>query len=89
MHPVGFKQQNCTHAKKQPEYLTLPSHKDKDGIVTTCWRLSFIERMKILALGRIWWQTMTFNCPLQPQKPSAENPIKSKEQRNDDNKESQ
>ena len=75
MKPVKFNQQNCTYAKDQPEYLPLLAHKSSDGIVTTCWKLSPLERIKVLIFGKIWWQTMTFNKPLQPQRPNIDKPI--------------
>jgi hypothetical protein len=76
MKPVKFKQQNCIYAKDQPEYLSLSAHKSEDGMVTTCWKLSFAERIGILITGKIWWQIMTFNKPLQPQRPSIKSPLK-------------
>ena len=75
MKPVKFKQQNCVCAENQPEYIPLPAYKSKEGIVTTCWKLSFVERIKVLFRGNIWWQTMTFNKPLQPQRPNVQNPL--------------
>jgi len=81
MKPSKFKQQNCVCAQEQPEYLPLPAYKSEDGIVTTCWRLSFAERIRVLFTGKIWWQTMTFNKPLQPQKPSATNPLEQKNEK--------
>jgi hypothetical protein len=75
MIPIDFPQKNCVYAKNQPEYLELSAHKDKDGIVTSCWRVTFWERIRILFTGRLYFQTMTFNQPLQPQKPSIENPL--------------
>ena len=76
MKPLYFNEQNVVYAKNQPEYLPLPSHLDKDGIVTSCWGLSWKERIKALFTGVIYFQQMTFNKPLQPQKPSVENPLK-------------
>ena len=75
MQPVKFKEQNCIYAQNQPEYLPLPAHKSEDGIVTTCWKLSWIERLIVLINGRFWGQFMTFNKPLQPQRPSVRNPL--------------
>lgn len=69
MHPVKFKEHNMVFAENQPEYLPLPAHRDSDGIVTSCWKMSFIERIKILFTGRIYLLQMTFNNPLQPQLP--------------------
>ena len=75
MKPIGFKQQNCIYAEHQQEYLPLPAHKSEEGIVTTCWKLSLVERITLLITGRFWGQFMTFNKPLQPQKPSVKNPL--------------
>lgn len=75
MKPKTFAAANVTFAKDQPQYLSLPAHMDKDGIVTTCWGLSWRERVKVLLNGEIWFQVMTFKRPLPPQKASTENPI--------------
>ncbi len=75
MKPIKFKQQNCVIAKDQPEYISLPSYKDNDGIVTTCWKLSFLEKIKLLINGKIWLQVMTFKHPLQPIRLSIKNPL--------------
>ena len=56
------------YAKDQPEYLPLPAHRAKDGMVTSCWALSWRERLWVLLHGRIWLCVMTFNHPLQPQR---------------------
>lgn len=73
MKAVSFKEQNCVFAKHQPEYLQLPAHKshDKEGIVISCYRLSFMERAKVLLTGRVWWSQLTFLNPLQPQRASV------------------
>jgi hypothetical protein len=75
MKPIKFKQQNCTYAQHQPEYLPLPAHKNKENIVTTCWKSSFIEKIIFLMTGKIWVQIMSFNNPLQPQKINIKNPL--------------
>jgi len=74
MKPINFNEVNVVFAKNQPEYLPLPSHKTGDGIVTSCWGMTFLERLKVLWSGHIWVQNMTFNKPLQPQKISVEKP---------------
>ena len=66
MEPIEFKEQTAIYAKDQPEYLPLPVHKSNKGIVTSCWRFSLIERIKVLFGSRIYWQQHTFNQPLQP-----------------------
>lgn len=74
MRPINFNEVNVVIAKDQPQYLPLPAKKDVDGVVTSCWGMTFLERIKILFSGRIWVQNMTFNQPLQPQKISVEKP---------------
>lgn len=68
MKPINFKEANMKLAENQPEYLTLPVHKDSDGIVTSCWQANFWERLWLFFTGKIFVQQMTFNKPLQPQK---------------------
>jgi hypothetical protein len=75
MKPIEFKQSNLTFAKNQPEYLPLPAHRDNAGTVTTCWGLTFRERMRVLLTGKFFLQQMTFNQPLQPIRPTADNPL--------------
>lgn len=69
-----FKECNVTFAENQPEYLPLPAHKTKDGEVTSCWKLSFKERMRVLFGGRIFLTLLTFNHPLQPIMMSTKKP---------------
>lgn len=68
MKPKKFKEQNAIYAEDQPQYLPLPGHKVKEpeGRFIFCMGLSFIERLRILLLGRIWVSLMTFNKPLTP-----------------------
>ena len=70
MKPIKFKEQNCTYAETQPEYLPLPAYRqiDTDGIerVTACWKLSFGERIRILFTGKMWSSLYTFGKPLTP-----------------------
>lgn len=78
MKPMKFKGMNTVYAKNQSEYFPLPSHKTEDGEVTSCWRLTVWERIKLIFTGKIYWQVLTFNNPLQPQKPSIDNPLEEK-----------
>ncbi len=78
--PIHFKQSNSIYAKDQKEYIPLPTHKDSEGIVTSCYHFSFWERVKVLCFGRIYLQVMTFNCLLQPQKLTVGNPLIMKKQ---------
>ena len=73
--PIKFPEQNCTYAENQPEYLPLPVHKTKEGLVISCWYLTWRERIKLLFTGQIWWEVHTFNQPLQPQLPLIDKPF--------------
>ena len=69
MKPVKFKGHNAIFAENQPEYTALPSYRDasdKDCRVTTCWKLSFTDKVKVLLWGKVWLQQLTFHQPLQP-----------------------
>ncbi|OGU55427.1 MAG: hypothetical protein A2V66_16760 [Ignavibacteria bacterium RBG_13_36_8] len=78
MKPIKFKGSNIVFAENQPEYLSLPAHKAEGGTVTSCWGLTFRERIKILLKGKLYFSVLTFNQPLQPQLPSVNNPITKK-----------
>jgi len=69
MRLIEFKEQTAVYAKDQAEYLPLPAHQfdDEHGRIAFCWKLSTIERLKVLFTGVIWHQVLTFNKPLQPQ----------------------
>ena len=71
MDIVKFKECNVVLGEKQPEYLPLPAHRDKDGLVTSCWRLNWKERIIVLFIGKVYLQLMTFNTPIQPQRMSV------------------
>ena len=71
MKPIKFNGQNVTFSENQPKYIPLPAHRDSDGVVTTCWDFSLIERVKIFFGANLYWQQLTFNNPLQPVKPSV------------------
>ena len=73
MRAIDFEDRNVVIAENQKEYIALPAHKSNDGIVTTCWELSFWERISVIFTGRIYLQIMTFNNPLQPLNMSVNN----------------
>jgi hypothetical protein len=75
MIPVKFKEQNCTYAENQKEYLPLPAHRTEDGRVVSCWKMNWRERLHVLFTGKIWWSVLTFNHPLQPQVPDVRSPF--------------
>lgn len=68
MKPIKFNGYNTTYAKDQPQYQPLPVLKfdTPDGEVVACWKMSFLERLKVLFTGKIWVQLLTFNKPLTP-----------------------
>jgi hypothetical protein len=66
MKPIKFKEQNCTYAENQDEYGNLPAFKDENGVVISCWKLSFKERVRILFYGNMWLSLLSFNKPLTP-----------------------
>jgi hypothetical protein len=70
MEPIQFPQFNDTLAEDQPQYKPLPVYRMKgtDGIVISCWKMSWRERFRALWFGRIYVCSMTFNKPLQPLK---------------------
>ena len=74
MDQIEFKGSNTVFAKDQPEYRPLPAHV-ADGVVTTCWQLNWVERIKVLLFGKFWFQQLTFGQALQPQLPSVKCPI--------------
>jgi hypothetical protein len=81
MRPIDFPEKNCTFAKNQPEYLPLPAYKSPDGEVISCWGLTLKERVKVLFAGKLWLRILTFNNPLQPQRPSIDSPFSKQPER--------
>lgn len=73
MKPIEFSQQNVVFAKDQPEYLPLPAY-SRDGEVTSCWGMTWRERLRALLTGRVYLTLLTFGQPLQPQILSTEPP---------------
>ncbi len=65
---------SLTFAKNQPEYMPLPAVVSGYGRVTTRWRLTWRERLRLLLRGDLWLQVLTFNHPLQPIKLLTEEP---------------
>ena len=68
MKIIDFPESNTVYAKDQPQYLPLPSHRTTDGHVTSCWKPTFWESVKLLCGAKIWVTLMTHNKPLQPQR---------------------
>lgn len=75
MKPIEFDELNVLYGEGQPEYEPLPAHRDENGNVTTCWKLSPEELQTIQETGVIWLVLATFNDPLQPMYLSVEKPL--------------
>jgi hypothetical protein len=73
--PIEFKEQNCVYAKSQSEYMPLPVYRSEDGMVVSCWSLTWKERVKLFLKGKMWLYVLTFNNPLQPQRPEVDSPF--------------
>lgn len=74
---VEFPEQNIVLAKDQPQYRPMPAFRalhDPEGRLVCCWRLRWIDRLRVLCTGRVWHHVLTFNQPLQPQLLSATKP---------------
>lgn len=77
MKLIEFPEQTVVIAKDQPEYLPLPAHRfadDPQGRIAFCWKLTCIERLRVLFTGKVWHQVLTFNHALQPQMMTVEKP---------------
>jgi len=66
MKPVKFKECNVEFAKDQPEYNNLHAFRADNGEVITFWKMSFIERVRVLFKGGVWLSLQSFNKPLTP-----------------------
>ncbi len=70
MEAIKFKGANVVFAEDQDEYKSLPAAYDKtrpEGVVVTCYKLSFTDKIRVLFGGKVWVAIMTFNKSLQPQ----------------------
>jgi hypothetical protein len=72
-------EREIVYAKDQPECLPLPAvnrlYGDGVRTVITRWRLTWRERIKVLFRGCVWLEQMTFGGPLQPQRPTVDEPL--------------
>lgn len=75
MNPIEWKNSTVKFAEYQDECETLPAHVNSQGIVTSCWKASLKERIRVLFTGRVYLQVYTFNQPLQPLLMTTEDPI--------------
>lgn len=77
MKPIYFNGYNCVYAEDQDEYLPLPAHKHDDeyGTVSSCWKLTRWERLKVLFTGKIYLSLLSFGKPLTPQLLQVDSPV--------------
>lgn len=75
MKAIKFKEHNIVFGEHQEEYLPLPAHLDKEGVATSCWELSFKEKIRVLISGKLFLQIMTFDKSLQPVNIMVKNPV--------------
>jgi hypothetical protein len=67
MKPIKFEGMNITYAADQEPYIPLPAYLNrKEGIVTSCWELSFKERVLILFGKNIYHHQLTYCKPPMP-----------------------
>jgi len=74
MIPIEFSEQTIIWAKNQPPYLPLPAYTN-DRETISCWKLNWIERIKIILFGKLWLRQMNFGEALQPQAPCIDSPF--------------
>jgi hypothetical protein len=75
--PIEFDGCDAVYAKDQPEYLPLPVRRFDGnppgaGGVTSCWELTWLERLKIFINGHFYISMLTFDQPLQPIRPHVD-----------------
>jgi len=74
MKPIEFPEANVTWAKKQAGVLPLPAYSNK-RVTITKWRLTWLERLKMLWTGVLWLQQRNFGHSLQAQRPTVDYPF--------------
>ena len=77
MKPINFKESNIIFAKNQPPYIPLPAYQDdiQGGRIFHCWKLTLLERLKILFTGKLWVNVLNFKQPPQPIKLMVNSPF--------------
>ena len=53
-------------ARYKPEYRTLPAVRVGEDTIVTRWRMSWRERLRVLATGNIYLWIMHYGKPIQP-----------------------
>ncbi len=76
MKPIKFDGSNGVFFENEKEFMAIPAYQSRDGLVIVCWKVSLFERLKLLLTGKLWYQVLTFNTPLQPMFPMVKYPFK-------------
>ena len=73
MDPIKFPEANREIAKNQPQYRPMHVYIDPgpEGIVVSCWKLNWWERIQVLLTGKIWQSMFCFHEPVTPSKVCA------------------
>lgn len=76
MNPIKFPEALAVFGDEQKEYLPLPAfrHLDDWKCISSCWGLSFIERIKLFFTGKVWVTMPTFGQPVSHIKLSVNKP---------------
>jgi len=74
MVPIEFPEHNHVWAKNQKPYLPLPAFVNERETIS-CWKLTWLERIKVLLFGKLWLRQVNFSEPLQPQYPCIDRPF--------------
>ena len=67
MEPIKFDDNCIMFAEDQPEYETLPVLKvegDMGTFYTSCWKLSFWEKIKVVFTGKIFIMILGLQPPI-------------------------
>lgn len=66
MKPVKFAESNMVFGAGQSEYKELPALATEDGQIITFWKMSLVERLRVLFSRGVWLSMITFNRGVSP-----------------------
>ncbi len=66
MKPIKFPEVNSSFAESQEQYITLPCHMTKNGVVIACFELDETEIKNIVKNKKLWIHVLNGNAGLQP-----------------------
>ena len=76
MKHVKFKDSNRVFGKEQSEYETLHALALRNGTITSCWKLSLMDSIRIMFTGKVWLCLKTSENSLPPQLLSTTKPFR-------------